>query len=143
MNLNFFQIAVLIIVIGIIILCWKKIRYISNFFLGGLILIILSSFNFWGFSGKLDALSGFFLTIGYCFINLTYIIFIIKKEAKTPLIFAILFFIMFSVICLFFVDYGKYFEHKFGMILRLFLSFFPLYVFTYFKEFRTDKKIFK
>ncbi|SDI64118.1 hypothetical protein SAMN05421542_1577 [Chryseobacterium jejuense] len=133
MGLNFFQIAVLLILIGVIIVFWKKLQIVSTFLLGGLLLMGLCSLDFLGFQGTSSALIGFILAVAYCMINITYLILYIKKDHRISLIYAIAFFTLFTLFCLFYIDSGKYYELKFGIIVRLFLSFFPLYFFKYYK----------
>lgn len=130
MNLNFFQIIILLITLGTIVYFWKKAKILSNFLLGGIILTGLCCFDFLNFNGKLNTLTIFIFLIGYLLMNTTYFIYFFKKESKLHWFYSFSIFVLISLLCLFFVDYGQYYIFKFGIIIRLFFSFFPLYYFT-------------
>lgn len=136
MEINYFEIVMLLAISAITIYFWKKRRILANFLLGGLILIGLSYLDFLGFRGKLDVLSGFFMMCGYLGLNLTYVFYFINKSSGWHKIFAGCFSFFFLFLCLFFVDYGKYNEHKAGMLVRVFAAFFPIYIFPV----RNDEK---
>lgn len=134
MNINFFQLSVLLITIIILIYSWKRNRFLANFLLGALILISVSHLDFLDYKGTIDTLTFSSLMSGYSLLNFTYIVYNCNKESNLHMIYSCSFFIIFSLFVLFFVDYGKYYEYKFGTLIRVFISFFPLYVLTVYQD---------
>lgn len=130
MGINFFGIIILLGICAMTVYFWKKTRLIANFLLGGLILIGLSHLDFLGFGGKLGVLSAFCMMCGYLGLNLTYIFYLINKRSEWHKIYAACFSVFALFFCFVFVDYGKMYEFKTGMLVRVFAAFFPIYIFT-------------
>jgi len=120
--MNFFQISLLIITLAIIFFTWKKYRLIANFFIGILTLIALSNLDFLDFEGNLDVFTISHLIFSFILLSLTMLI----PNKKQVYIFSILVFLLITFFLLFGIDSGKYFERKFGVIIRVFLAFFPI-----------------
>lgn len=120
--MNFFQISLLIITLAIIFFTWKKYRLIANFFIGILTLIVLSNFDFLEFEGTLDTLTVAYMTFSFLLLSATMFI----PNKKQVYIFSILVFLLITFILLFGIDSGEYLKEKFGIIIRLFLAFFPI-----------------
>jgi uncharacterized membrane protein YccC len=122
MNINFFQISILLISIVIIIYIWHKSRLISNFLLGALILIALSCLNFLDFKGHLDTISITYMIFSFILLNATMWI----KNKRKSYIYSIVSFILITFILFVLTDPGEYYEYKLGIVVRIFLSFFPI-----------------
>ncbi len=120
--MNFFQISLLIITLAIIFFTWKKYRLIANFFIGILTLIALSNLDFLDFEGNLDVFTISHLIFSFILLSLTMLI----PNKKQVYISSILAFVLIILFLIFGIDSGKYFEKKFGVIVRVFLAFFPI-----------------
>lgn len=128
MGINYFGITILLAIAAMAVYFWNKRRIVANFLLGGLILIGLSHLDFLDFAGKLGPISGAIMVVGYLGLNLTYLFYLLNKKRKWHIVYACCFSIFFLSFCLAYIDYGKYYEHKAGMLIRIFASFFPLYL---------------
>lgn len=128
MKIDYFELLILPAIAIAVLYFWKKRRILANFLLGALILIGLSYLNFLGFTGKPDVLSAAIMIFGYAGLNLTYVFYLMNKKAGWHIVYACCFSIFFLSFCLACIDYGEYHEHKSGMLVRIFVSFFPLYI---------------
>lgn len=130
MNINFFQFSVLLITLIILIYSWKRKRSLANFLLGALILIALSHLDFLDYNGTIDTLTLTFLITSYSFLSFTYMLYNNNRKSNLHIIYSCSVFIIFWLILFFFFDFGKYYAYKFGTLIRVFFSFFPLYILT-------------
>jgi len=140
MGLNLFQIVSLIIIFMIMFYIWSiyRVHLISIFFIGGIILILLSKLDFLDFKGKLDVLSVVFITLSYIFINIFSCILYFFDSFKRKIyyfLFPIIAFLIVAIVLVCLIDSYKYLEYKFGILLRLFLAFFPLYFYMYYLKY--------
>jgi len=142
MNLNLFQITIMLGALLLTFLLWYKYRSpsISNFFIGGGILILLYNLDFLDLKpfSKYDAIIIVFIIFSYFILNLSSLfIYLFKNKKQNYFIFPIIVYLLISIYLLFFVHtYGYwYYEKKIGILIRLFLAFFPLYTYTYYKKF--------
>lgn len=138
MAISSFEIILFLIIIIIILFIWVKYKvyFISNFFIGGILLILLSNLDFLGFKGQIGVLPMAIITISYILLNISTLgnyLFQDKKEKYFLFpTFTFIFIIIFEV---FFIDSCKFLIFKLGVIIRLFLSFFPLLAVTYYFKF--------
>lgn len=135
--MGIFQVILLVIIFMIIFFIPHKYYMITNFFIGGVILIFLSKMDFLEFEGKLDPISISFITISYIFIYISSLFiyfFNHYKRKKYYCLFQIIAFLMVSIILIFFIDPYKYLIYKLGILFRLFLSFFPFHIIYYMKN---------
>lgn len=130
MNINFFQLSVLLITIIILIYSWKRKRSLANFLLGALILIGLSSLDFLDFEREMSILTTCFMMFSYLGFSFTYVIYAANKNSDYHITYSCSFLVIFISVCFFCIDGGKYYEYKFGEALRIIVSFFPLYILT-------------
>ncbi|MCU7619284.1 hypothetical protein NZ698_19055 [Chryseobacterium sp. PBS4-4] len=138
MEVSLFQIIILIIFVAVVFYIWfrYKIQYIGNFFIGGIILIFLSNLNFLGFEGKIGALSIFLIGSFYILLNISIsFIYLFKDKKKIYFVFPTIAFLIILLFEFFFVDPNAFVQFKLGIAARLFISFFPLLIFTYYLKF--------
>lgn len=132
----------LIYVLTIITLCLlfflikKKVFFLINLLVSASLLIVLSHFDFLDFKGRLDVLSIAFMIIAWTVLNLTSLICYTLKLQKTayfttPLI---LFFLI-TFILTEYIDKNDYYYFKLGILVRVFVSFFPIYFITYYYKY--------
>ena len=109
MEVNYFQLIIFLIVVSVTIYFWYKfkLQFITNFLLGGLILIALSKLDFLGFKGKLDVLSFVFIIAAYIVLNISSLLTYMFKDYQQrfffvfPVIFfSILAFVLFCFVLL-------------------------------------------
>ncbi|ANF49895.1 hypothetical protein A0O34_04840 [Chryseobacterium glaciei] len=138
MIINFSQIVILILIITVILFLWikYKLHFITNFFIGGILLMLLSSLKFFSFNGKLDILSMVLMTIFYIILNIsTLFIYLFKDKTKNYFVIPAISFAIIIIFEFLLIDPGEYNLFKLGIITRLFLSFFPLLILTYYFKF--------
>lgn len=138
MNLNLFQLISLFIALSVAFyICFKyKISFISNFIIGGLILILLSKFDILYFEGKLDTLTFVIVTFGFILINISSFFLSFFKEEKTFFfILPTIVYLLITIILMFTIDPSKYLIFKLGILLRLFISYYPLHILLYYKKY--------
>lgn len=140
MEINLFQVIVffLALTFSLFVAYKLKIHAITNFFLGGLILILLCNCDFLGFKGDLDVFSFAFIILAYCVLSISSLLTLMLKgkQQKYFFLFPICAFI---IISLFFKSmFNDVDEQVFvmGILLRLFLSFFPLLLCSYVLKFK-------
>lgn len=135
---SFSTLLFLIILIGIFYVWYRyKVIYISNFFLGVIILILLCKFDFLGFEGfegKGAVLLFMIMILLYSLLNISAILTYYFKNIRFFFFLPISTFIGVSVWLFFDFDPGKYPILKTGILIRLLLSFFPLYILLYYRK---------
>lgn len=140
MEVNYFQIIIFILALsGTLFVGYKyKVHIITNFFLGGLILILLCNLDVFGFQGKLDVFSFAYILLGYFTLNISSLLTYLFKDyqQKYFFVFPVSFFIIVSFF--FMQKFGEPQDQMFllGILSRLFLSFFPLLCYTYLLKFK-------
>ena len=143
MEVNYFQLIIFLIVVSVTIYFWYKfkLQFITNFLLGGLILIALSKLDFLGFKGKLDVLSFVFVIAAYIILNISSLLTYMFKEYQQRFffVFPVFFFSILVFVLFCFVDPNEYYEYKFGILSRLFFSFFPLLYYSYYDKLKGGK----
>ena len=109
MEINYFQLIIFLIAVSVTVYFWYKfkLQFITNFLLGGLILIALSKLDFLGFKGKLDVLSFVFIIAAYIVLNISSLLTYMFKDYQQrfffvfPVIFfSILAFVLFCFVLL-------------------------------------------
>ncbi|GAA4153616.1 hypothetical protein GCM10022217_09580 [Chryseobacterium ginsenosidimutans] len=138
MEINIFQIIISIIFAAVVFYIWftYKIQYKGNFFIGGIILIFLSNLDFLGFEGKIGALSIFLIASFYILLNVSILfIYLFKDKKKIYFVFPTIVFLIILLFEFFFVDPNAFVQFKLGIAIRLFISFFPLFILTYYLQF--------
>lgn len=140
MEINYFQIIKFLIAVSITVYFWYKfkLQFITNFLLGGLILIALSKLDFLGFNGKLDVLSFVFIIAAYIVLNISSLLTYMFKEYQQRFffLFPIIFFIIITCMFMGVLDKPEDQTYLAGILSRLFLSFFPLLYCTYHYKFK-------
>ena len=137
MSLNLFQ---MIVILGALLLTfsfWYKYRFsfISNFFVGGIILILLCNLDFLDSKGQFTVFTGVFIISSYIILNLSSLfIYLFKNKKHIHIIFPVIIFIIISIFWLFYIHPYGYYKRKTGVLIRMFLAFFPLYSYTYNKK---------
>ena len=140
MEVNYFQIALFLILLSLMLFFWYKYKLLSitNFFLGGVILIVLCHLSFLGFNGKLDIFSFSFIIIAFIVLNISSLLTYLFKDYKEKYFFV---FPTTAFIIISFFFNRVYNEPQdqmllIGVLSRLFVSFFPLLYYTYFLKFK-------
>lgn len=142
MEINLFQIIVFLLVLSFsLFVAYKlKIHAITNFFLGGLLLILLCNFDYLGLKENLDVFSYAFIIFAYCVLSISPLLTLMFRNNRQKYFF--LFPIgAFLAISLFFKSmFNDVDENVFviGILLRLFLSFFPLLLCSYVLKFKKN-----
>ncbi len=112
-----------------------KLNFFNKFIFGGVILILLSKMDFFSFNGKIGVLVMAIIFIFYFLLNLLPMcIYLFEKELKiyTYIKISIIVFLFLISLFFLFVDPEKYLILKIGIIIRVFLSYFPLLLFSFF-----------
>jgi len=143
MSINLFQIVIMLVVFLGTFFLWLKYKYklyfIYNFFIGGGILILLCKLEFLGFKGvdgKFGILVYTFISFAYLTLNISnlFVFLFSNKKAKYFLLPSITFFAI-VLILMFYINPYENNKFEVGILIRLFLAFFPLQCYTYFKKY--------
>ena len=107
MEINYFQLIIFLIAVSVTVYFWYKfkLQFITNFLLGGLILIALSKLDFLGFKGKLDVLSFVFIIAAYIVLNISSLLTYMFKDYQQRFffVFPVIFFSSLAVVLFCFV----------------------------------------
>ncbi|MCS3530200.1 hypothetical protein M2373_001592 [Chryseobacterium sp. JUb7] len=82
----------------------------------------------------MNTLTACFMMFSYLGFGFTYVIYGLNKNSDYPITYSCSFLVIFISVCFFFIDGGKYDEHKFGLASRIIVSFFTLYILIRIKD---------
>ena len=134
-----FILTILILTLGTLFLWYKyKLSLVTNYITGGLILILLCKLNFLGFEhswGKFGVFIVLFMLISYSMLHLsTLIIYFLDKKKNLYFVFPILTFVLISIFAIISKFPSTTFTFISGILVRIFLSFFPLLLYNYYEK---------
>lgn len=138
MNLNLFQISVILLVLlGTGFLWYKyKLNFITNYITGGLILIFLCKLNFLGWErnfGKFGVIIFLYIFFSYSLLHIS-TLFTYLFKSKKIYVFPSSMFLIIAILTISINDKNISSEFRLGTLVRLFLAFFPLLFFSYYKK---------
>jgi hypothetical protein len=138
MKINLFEFfIILIITIGTVYLWYKyKLEFVTNYIIGGGVLIFLCQLDFLGWEGswgKFGVLILLFMFITYTLLNIsTLFIYLFKNKKNKYFMFPAIMFLIIGIFLFLITDVNITF--KWGALVRLFLAFFSLQFYTYYKK---------